>query len=190
MLYNDEKELVRNTMKMFSNSYMGENLIKQTARYMSAKLPTWKRFSIYNFAREYYNSKYKNISTDVVVFNYAAKIENWFCVLWYDGPRIYEDASETKIMIQTEELGLLERFTVIHCSYDCYTKMMEEEQSTIRKIQYILMERGIKEEQVFIFYNGEDGIFIQENKETEETKPCIVHPWSDRLYNTNPEWFI
>jgi len=187
MLYQDEKDLITEAMKMFANTHMGEDLIKQTARYVSAKIMTWKRKSVYDYSRSFYAEKYKELAEDTYRFDIDVNIQNWFCVLWYDGPRIFEDAAELRIMVQSDELGILERFDIIHCSYEYYTSMVEEDNSTKRKT---LKERGIKEEQVFMFYNRKHDIFIQENVEPTENKPYMIHPWSDRLYNTHPEWFI
>ena len=190
MLYQDEKDLIVEVMKMFANTHMGEDLIKQTARYVSAKITTWKRKSVYDYSRLFYTDKYKELADDAYVFEVNGKIENWFCVLWYDGPRIFEDAAESRIMVQSDELGILERFDIIHCSNETYTKMVEDEKSTRRKTQETLQDRGIREEQVFMFYNRMNDIFIQENIEHKQNQPYIIHPWSDKLYETNPEWFI
>ena len=179
MLYSDEKELVVRTMKMFANTHKADELIKQTARYVSAKTTTWKRKLIYDYSRDHYTDKYKETAKDSYNFELDGKTEYWFCVLWYDGPRIFEDASETKIMVQTDELGILERFDIIHCSNDYYSDMVQSED------QRTFEEQGIKVEQVFMFYGSSKIIGNLVNK-----KAHPIYPWSDRLFETNPEWFI
>ena len=157
MLIENEKLLVAEAMKMFDSSFSGEDLIKQTARYVSGKITTWKRKLVYDFSREYY-------------------------------------ATETKIMIQTEELGILERFDKVHCSNARYCAIVEEDNSTIRKALKTLSERGIREEQVYMFYDDTRDIDEREehdsNQDIDEQKVRRIYYWSDELYETNPEWFI
>ncbi len=191
MLNQEEKDSIIGTMKMFANNYMGEDLIKQTARYVSATNTTWKRKMIYDYSRKFYNERYEDFEGDAYIFEIDGVKQYWFCVLWYDGPRIFENGSESAIMVQYDELSTLEIFDMIYCSNDTYTKMVEEDNSTIRKTQKTLNDRGIGEKKVFMFYDRRKDIDIPENTdEKEEDKPYRIYDWSDELYDTNPEWFI
>lgn len=189
MLYQVEKDYIVDTMKMFANTHLGEDLVKQTARYVSSSITTWKRKMVYDYSRELFKDRYEEPNKDVYIFEIDGRQEYWNCVLWYDGPRIFEDAAETRIMVQSGELSILERFDIIYCSNDYYNKMVDAENSTIRKIQKTLAERGIRERKVFMFYDRSKDIYPVENAVKEE-EVHKIHDWTDELYDTNPEWFI
>ena len=162
MLYKNEKLFIEQTMEMFAESgYDGEKLIKQTARYVSDNLTTWKRAMVYSYSRELYHNMFDD--EDLYMFTYKGVEEAWNCTLWYDGPRIFESKDKTRILIQKKEHSQLEQFTMFHISYDNYSKLVEEKKSL----------DNILTEEFYIYYKDFD-----------------LHEWSDDLYNTKPEIFI
>jgi len=177
MLDKFEKELVHTAMDMFEDNFVSDKLIKQTARYVSQQVSTWKRGSVYKYTREHYNNTFTEEDADPYLFTYNGKEEAWFCVLWYDGPKIFESHDRTRIMLETEEHSQLKQFTMIYMSYNAYDKRVMANTHNTQKgwdnFSEELRKVGIKHEEVYIMY-----------------KNMNIQSWSDNLYETKPEIFI
>ena len=59
MLYKDDKQRIEYALMMFSEDFTGEDLIKQTARYISANITTWKRKLVYDYTRACNNKNFE-----------------------------------------------------------------------------------------------------------------------------------
>ena len=160
-------------MAVFENDFSDEDLIKQTVRYVSSIVETWKRGLIYSYTREFHKEKYvEEDSTDPYLFTRNGEEIAQFCVLWYDGPRIFESYDKKMIMIQKDEHSQLEQFTISHMSYSEYDKITLDEIDK-KTLDTILLEKGVKTEEVYIKY-------------TE----MVINDWNDDLFDINPELFI
>ena len=180
MLTKTEKKIVVGTMKMFADQYIDEDLIKMTARYVSSQLTTWKRKSIYEYSRSFHKNRYGHADFTPYHIDIEGDKQYWYCVLWYDKPLIFQNGSESALLVQIEDLSKIEIFNMVSCSYEYIQKIAESHKDSAMDV---IKKMGIKTKKVYRFYND---ITCSKSESTTHK----MYDWSDELYDTNPEWFI
>ncbi len=122
----------------------------------------------------------KAVSMSHYNFNIDGEYSEWDCVLWYDGPLIYENLEKTQILVPYDYLSQIEILKLIELSNEDYNALVETcsttktSNSNCDSIDEILKKMNV----VYSFYYLKHG-------DSEK-----LMSYSDKLLETNPEIFI
>ena len=127
-----------------------------------------------------------NVSQPSSVYNdpYSYSIDGvtqqWFCVLWYDGPLIWENEEKTHLMFSMDYTSQFETYEIYEVSNEKYNELIEQltedKKNNIRTNTQgtdVLYEIGILPKVYYSIHNQWEKLMPFDEDKLREEKPEI-----------------
>jgi hypothetical protein len=129
-----------------------------------------------------YTMNQKSIYDDPYHYEIDGEKQTWYCVLWYDGPLIWENESKTQILFTRYYTSQFEVYELYNISNDAYSEMIEQ----LTKDKQNGIRTNVQGTDVLIEYGILPKTYYSLHKEWEKLMPFE----EDVLRETRPEIFI